>query len=198
MTRHSTATALLSLTDQIRHGMNHSQITLLALIDPSRWLDAVDHVTLQTVSTMTDYHGLAGHTQRVRVSDTLSEPRAIDISTFQGTCLGPLLFNVVSNSISCYIPSGINGFSAFSVRYADTLRWPYLVHVAGCQNWEASAWEPAGHAVHLVLPAWHEGQRRQNRASCVRWQAAGGPNCEPRRIELMGELLPLSKTVITV
>ncbi|KAF0304016.1 hypothetical protein FJT64_024074 [Amphibalanus amphitrite] len=37
----------------------------------------------------------------------------------QGSCLGPLLFNIVSNNISCYIPSTINDFHTFSVRYAD-------------------------------------------------------------------------------
>ena len=62
---------------------------------------------------------LSGHTQRVRVGNTLSDPHIIDIGTFQGSCLGPLLYNIVSNSISCYIPSQINDFQAFSVRYAD-------------------------------------------------------------------------------
>ena len=62
--------------------------------------------------------------------DTLSEPCAIDIGTCLGTCLGPLLFNVVSNSISCYIPSNISGFSTFSDRYADDTQ----VAISGPRN----------------------------------------------------------------
>ncbi|KAF0312986.1 Cellular nucleic acid-binding protein [Amphibalanus amphitrite] len=36
-----------------------------------------------------------------------------------GSCLGPLFFNIVSNSIGCYIPSSVNGFRILAVRYAD-------------------------------------------------------------------------------
>ena len=125
MTRHSTTTALLSITDQILQGMDRSEITLLTLIDLSRCFDVVDHATLLTsleqlqIATGWIKSYLTGHTQRVRVGDVLSEPRIIDIGTFQGSCLGPLLFNIVSNNISCYIPSSISGFRTFSVRYAD-------------------------------------------------------------------------------
>ena len=125
MERHSTATALLSVTDQILEGMDHTQITLLTLIDLSRCFDVVDHATLLSslkqlqISTGWLQSYLTGHTQRVRVGNILSDPRTIDIGTFQRSCLGPLLFNIVSNSISCYIPSTSSGFHCFSVRYAD-------------------------------------------------------------------------------
>ena len=78
MARHSTTTALLSMTDQILHGMDHSQITLLALIDLSRCFDVVDHATLLNsleqlqISTGWIKSYQAGLTQRVRVGDTLS------------------------------------------------------------------------------------------------------------------------------
>ena len=125
MSRHSTATALLSMTDPILLGMDHAEVTLLTLIDLSRCFDVVDHATLLIsleqlqISTGWIRSYLAGHTQRVRVGNGLSEPRAIDIGTFQGSCLGPLLFNIISNSISCYIPSSISSFRTCSVRYAD-------------------------------------------------------------------------------
>ena len=125
MARHSTTTALLTMTDQILTGMDQSEITLLALIDLSRCFDVVDHAALLTslqqlqISTGWIESYLTGHTQRVRLGDSLSDPRAIDVGTFQGSCLGPLLFNVISNNISCYIPSSSHGFRTFSVRYAD-------------------------------------------------------------------------------
>ena len=60
-----------------------------------------------------------GHTQRVRIGQTLSSPKNITIGTFQGSCLGPLLYNIFSNDLSCYIPEHMNGFRVTMVRYAD-------------------------------------------------------------------------------
>ena len=98
LARHSTTTALVTMTDQILAGMDRSEVTLLALIDLSRCFDVVDHAALLTslqqlqISTGWIESYLAGHTQRVRVGDTLSDTHAIDIGTFQGSCLGPLLY----------------------------------------------------------------------------------------------------------
>ena len=79
--RHSTTTtALLTVTDQIFQGMDHSEITLLALIGLSCCFDVVYHATLLTsfeqlqISTGWIRSYLTGHTQRVRVGETLSEP----------------------------------------------------------------------------------------------------------------------------
>lgn len=125
MACHSTTTVLLTVTDQILQGMDQSEIILLALIDLRRCVDVVDHTTqirsLEQLQISTGWikSYLTGHTQQVRVGETLSQSRAIDIGTFQETCLGPLLCKVASNSISCYIPSSVNGFRTFSVRYAD-------------------------------------------------------------------------------
>ena len=49
----------------------------------------------------------------------MSESLPIKIGCFQGTCLGPLLYNIASNDLSCYIPREINGFRIMTVRYAD-------------------------------------------------------------------------------
>ena len=54
------------------------------------------------------------------VGENFSSPLSITIGTFQGTCLGPLLCNITSNDLACYIiPSHINGLKATVVRYAD-------------------------------------------------------------------------------
>ena len=125
MESHSTSTALLSITDEILRGMDRSEMTLLTLIDLSRCFDVVDHKMLITklqqlqISTGWIQSYLEGHTQRVRVEKTLSEPQNITIGTFQGSCLGPLLYNIFSNDLSCFIPSHMNGFRVTLVRYAD-------------------------------------------------------------------------------
>ena len=125
MRGHSTTTALLTVTEDILKGMDNSEISLLALIDLSRCFDVIDHETLiNKLELLQIAPGwfrsyLKGHTQKVRVGDSLSEPLPIEIGTFQGTILGSLLFNLLTNDISSYIPSVTNGFKVSFVRYAD-------------------------------------------------------------------------------
>ena len=201
MARHSTTTALLTVTDQILQGMDNSEITLLALIDLSRCFDVVDHATLLTslkqlqISTGWIRSYLTGHTQRVRVGETLSEPRAIDIGTFQGSCLGPLLFNLVSNSISCYIPSSINGFRTFSVRYADDTQ----VAISGPRS-KLPELKLALESLLDVLSTWFSQHGMMVNASKTEVLMCGDRRQlaqiqEPPRIEFMGQALPLSNTV---
>ena len=52
----------------------------------------------------------------------MSDPLPIEIGTFQGTCLGPALANVVGNDLTCHIPSDIDGFRITCVRYADDIQ----------------------------------------------------------------------------
>ena len=120
---HSTCTALLSITDEILKGMNDSEITLLTLIDLSRCFDVVDHETLLNklklyqISTGWFRSYLSGHVQRVKIGEKLSDPLPITIGTFQGTCLGTLLYSIASNDISCHIPSEMDDFEIATVRY---------------------------------------------------------------------------------
>ena len=122
---HSTCTALLTITDEILRGMDQSQVTLLTLIYLSRCFDVIDHqkllnkLELMQISPGWFKSYLEGHMQQVKVGDELSRPLPITIGTFQGTCLGPLLFNIASNDIGCHIPSKINDFKVTMVRYAD-------------------------------------------------------------------------------
>ena len=196
MACHSTATALLSMTDQILHGMDQAEITLLALIDLSRCFDVVDHATLLTcleqlqISTGWIRSYLTGHTQRVRVGDSLSEPRSIDIGTFQGSCLGPLLFNVISNSIDCYIPSTVNGFSTYSVRYADDTQ----VTITGPRS-RLPEMRLALENVLDVLCIWFSQHGMMVNASKTEFLMCGDRRQlrqigEPPQIQFMGQSLP--------
>ena len=60
---------------------------------------------------------LRGHVQRVQVNGTTSEPRSITMGTFQGSSLGPLLYNVMATDFSTYIPATIDGFRVTVTRY---------------------------------------------------------------------------------
>ena len=114
--QHSTATALINMTDEILRGMDRSHVTLLTLLDLSRCFDVIDHDTLleklqlMGISTGWFKSYLEGHVQQVKVGDVYSKPLTIKTGTFQGTCLGPLLFNIASNDLACHIPDQINGF----------------------------------------------------------------------------------------
>ena len=127
-TPYSTCTALLTITDEILKRMNDSEITLLSLIDLSRFFDVVDHeallkkLELYQITTGWFRSYLSGHVQRMKVGESLSEPLPITIGTFQGTCLGPLLYKITSNDISCLIPTELDGFKITTVRYADDTR----------------------------------------------------------------------------
>ena len=122
---HSTCTALISITDEILRGMDRSEITFLTLIDLSRCFDVIDHGMLLKklqqlhISTGWIQSYLEGHTQRVKIDQMLSMSQNISIGTFQGSCLGPLLFNIFTNDFSCFIPTHMNGFRVTLVRYAD-------------------------------------------------------------------------------
>ena len=97
----------------------------MTLIDLSRCFDVIDHNALLgklrqlQVSTGWLESYLGGHVQRVRVNGTTSEPRDITVGTFQGSSLGPLLFNIMANDLSTYIPATIDGFRVTVTRYAD-------------------------------------------------------------------------------
>ena len=91
----------------------------------SRCFDVVDHELLLNklkmlqISTGWFRSYLSGHTQNVRVGENVSCSLPISIGTFQGTCQGPLLFNIATNDFNSYIPKEIDGFRITTVRYAD-------------------------------------------------------------------------------
>ena len=105
--------------------MDKSQITLLTPTDLSRCFDVINHQTLldklQLMQTSPGWFKsyLHGHVLQVKIGENFSEPLPITIGMLQGTCLGPLLFNIASSNLACYIPSHINGPKATAVRYTN-------------------------------------------------------------------------------
>ena len=175
MSNHSTSTALLTMTDEILKGMDKSEITLLALLDLSRCFDVVDHNTilrkLELLQIRSDWFKsyLEGHTQRVRIGETMSKSLPIAIGCFQGSILGSLLFNILSNDIACYIPSSVKGFRVTLIRYADDTQ----IAVTGPRD-KIDGIEDAMAEVLGVLSScfffakWDDGQCSQDRAHGVR------------------------------
>ena len=82
--------------------MDRSEVTLLTLIDLSRCFDVIDHKTLPNKLELLQIcpkwfeSYLSGHVQQVKLGDMFSDPLPIQIGIFQGTCLGPLLYNIAS------------------------------------------------------------------------------------------------------
>ncbi|KAF0298856.1 V-type proton ATPase subunit a isoform 1 [Amphibalanus amphitrite] len=63
---------------------------------------------------------LTGHKQCVQVpGGERSTLLPINIGIFQGSCLGPMLYNIASIGAACYVPSEVNGSLVRMARYAD-------------------------------------------------------------------------------
>ena len=173
---HSTYTALLAMTENILKGMNDSEVTLLSLIDLSRCFDVIDHesllqkLALYQISTGWFRSYLTGHVQRTKIGERLSDPLPITIGAFQGTCLGPLLFNIASNDISCHVPFEEDGFRITIVRYADD--------TAGC-NWTTKS--PHWHVAMFGACAWYDDNMKINAAKGWFSLASGRPVSGPIR-----------------
>ena len=106
---HSTVTALVKITDDIRLGMENKQLTVLSLLDFSNAFNTVDHDILLAIlrslnisPTAVDWFRsyLSGRRQRVHIDDNFSQWRDISVGVPQGGVLSPLLFSIFINSIT--------------------------------------------------------------------------------------------------
>ena len=122
--RHSTETALTSISDHILSSFDHGEVSLLCLLDLSKCFDVIDHSKLLSklqahgvdISWFAAY--LKDHTQSVSLTDNLgdvkkSRPLPNSIGIFQGSALGPLLYSVFANDVSQFVEDGD------VVQYAD-------------------------------------------------------------------------------
>ena len=122
--RHSTETALTSVSDHLLSAIDSGKISLLCLIDLSKCFDVIHHgkllEKLQTLSIDISWfqNYLHGHTQSVSFTGSdgkvkISHPRSIHQGVFQGSSLGPILFCAFANDL------GLHAADALVVQYAD-------------------------------------------------------------------------------
>lgn len=106
---HSTATALLKVTEDIRSAMEQSQVTVLVLIDFSNAFNVVDHDLLLATLSHLNFSStaiqwfssyLTGRRQSVRSGQHYSDWCELSAGVPQGGILSPLLFSLFINLLS--------------------------------------------------------------------------------------------------
>ncbi|KAM3962094.1 uncharacterized protein ACR2FA_003780 [Aphomia sociella] len=121
---HSTTTALLKITDDVREGMENTKLTVLVLVDFSNAFNTVNHDILLALlshlgvsTSVTNWFKtyLRGRQQAVRVNGSISDWCDLEAGVPQGGILSPLLFSIFINFIT-------TNFKCSYHLYADDLQ----------------------------------------------------------------------------
>lgn len=111
---HSTVTALLKVTDDIRWAMENKSLSILVLLDFSSAFNSVDFDILLGILQTNNFSSsslawfgsyLRGRSQRVRHEESFSDWCDLVAGVPQGGVLSPLLFSIFINSVSTVISS---------------------------------------------------------------------------------------------
>lgn len=148
---HSTTTALLKVTEDIRDNMENSKVTVLVLIDFSNAFNAVDHDWLLAIlprlkfsQTSIEWFSSYLHYRRqaIRHDHKLSEWNELDAGVPQGGVLSPLLFSLFINLLSPHLHSNYHMYADDLQLYsASTVdRLPDAVQVLNDDLTRLSSW----------------------------------------------------------